>query len=90
MSNYINFFPGDTREEREISINDNAAYGMGDIIELVDSIIVGCTGSADVAGAKEALEDGSIWGDLCAKHGDDAVQDALEELHALLDDRNEA
>lgn len=47
-------------------------------------MVVGCTSSAPVEGAKAALEDGSLWGNLCSKHGDEAVQDALEELHALL------
>ena len=81
---YINFFPGDTREAREISISDIEAYGKDDIVGLVDSMIVGSTSSAPVDGVKAALEDGSLWADLCAKHGDDAVQGALEELHALL------
>jgi len=81
---YINFFPGDTREAREVSVSDVEAYGKTDITGLVDSMIVGCTASAPVDGAKAALEDGAIWADLCAKHGDDAVQGALEELHSIL------
>jgi hypothetical protein len=53
-------------------------------VGLVDSMILGCTSSAPVDGACAALEDGAIWGDLCAKHGDKVVQDTLEELHDLL------
>lgn len=81
---YINFFPGNTRDSREVSITPDAAYGQEDIVGLVDSMLSGCTSSAPVDGARFALEDGSIWGDLCAKHGEEAVQGALEELHDLL------
>ncbi len=81
---YINFFPGNTRDERELSVNEVDAYGVEDIIGLVDSMIKGCTSSAPAEGALAALEDGSLWGELCAEHGDDAVQGALEELHDLL------
>lgn len=81
---FINFFPGNTRDEREVSVSDDASYGMEDVVGLVDSMIAGCTSSAPVAGAVAALEDGSIWADLVAKHGEESVQDAIEELHALL------
>lgn len=86
MSNptYINFFPGSTSDERSLSIDDTEAYGHEDIVGLVDSMIVGCTSSAPTEGARDAVRDGSLWGDLCAKHGDDMVRGTLEELDALL------
>ena len=81
---YINFFPGTTREARSLSTSGEAAYGAQDITGLVDSMIVGCTGSVHLDGVKDALEDGSIWGNLCEKHGEEAVQAVLEELHDLV------
>lgn len=82
---YINFFPGNMRDARDLTLSEVMAYyDAGDIAEFVDSMIVGCTASISTDGVKGALEDGSIWGDLCAKYGDEAVQEALEELHALL------
>jgi hypothetical protein len=86
---YINFFPGNTRESRALDVDEHAHYGIEDIIGLVDSMLTGATSSAPVDLSKDALCDGSIWADLCAKHGEDAVQDALEELHALLADEGE-
>ena len=83
MTTYINFFPGSIRDERELSLNDEVHYCFHDIIALVYAMIMGCTCSAPVDGALAALEDGSIWGDLVAKHGD-AVQGAIEEVHALI------
>lgn len=82
--NYINFFPGNTRDSRELSVHEHAAYALDDVVDLVDNMIAGCTSSAPIDGAKVALEDGSVWGDLCAKHGEANVQAALEELHELL------
>lgn len=82
--NYINFFPGNTRDSRSVSINADAFYGLDDLVGLVDSMLAGSTSSAPVDGAKAALEDGSIWGDLSATYGDETVQAALEELHNLL------
>jgi hypothetical protein len=84
--NYINFYPGTTREERELSLDADEAYGADDIVGLVDSMIKGSTSSAPVEGARAALEDGSLWSELCNEHGDTAVQEALEELHSLLVD----
>lgn len=84
MHKAINFYPGSMRDSRELSIDTVAAYSDYGIVELVDSMIVGTTASADFDGALAAVEDGALWADLCAKHGDDAVQEALEELHALL------
>ncbi len=84
MTKYINFFPGNVRDARELSINDDAAYGLYTIDDLVDAIIVGSTCSTALDGVKAALEDGALWVDLCRKHGDEAVQDALEELHGLV------
>ena len=85
---YINFFPGNTRDSREVSVNAEAAYGVEDVVGLVGSMLVGCTSSAPADGASFALEDGALWAELSARHGEEAVQAALEELHALL--RNEA
>ncbi len=84
MTKYINFFPGSVRDERELTITDDAAYGLYAIDDLVDAIIGGSTCSTVLDGVKGALEDGSLWADLCRKHGDGAVQDALEELHGLV------
>lgn len=85
MSNhFVNFFPGSVRDSRELSLDTHAAYGVEDIEGFVDSILVGCTSSAPTDGALAALEDGSVWGYLCDKHGEVAAREALEELHALL------
>jgi hypothetical protein len=80
---YINFFPGNVDASRKISIGANAVYAVEDVIDLVDAIIRGFTCSAPVEGAKDALEDGSIWGDFCHLHGE-VVEEVLEELHDLL------
>lgn len=80
---YINFFPGNVDASREISIGVNAVYAVEDVIDLADAMIRGLTCSAPVEGAKDALEDGSIWGDLCEQHGE-AVEEVLGELHDLL------
>lgn len=84
MTTYINFFPGSTRKEKKFFFSDDPAYGIEDITGFADSVLQGCTSSAPVEGAKAALEDGSIWGDLCAAHGDDLVQGVLEELHDVI------
>lgn len=81
---YINFFPGDTRDTREICVNAFASAPVEDIVGFVESIISGQVSSALVDGAKDALEDGAIWVELSAKYGERAVQDALEELHNLV------
>ena len=81
---FINFFPGHSGQSREISIDEEAAYGLTDIFGLVDSMLSGCTASTNTHGVQEALEDGSLWAELCVKYGDSAVQETLEELHATL------
>lgn len=84
MTQYINSYPGNTCNVNKISVSAGAAYNIEDVFGLVESMIVGDMSSAPLEGALMALEDGSIWSDLCAKHGDVSVQYALEELHELL------
>jgi hypothetical protein len=76
--NYLNFYPG------SIEVSDQPAYAVEDVVGFATSVIRGCTSSTPVDGALDATEDGSIWADLCAKYGDDAVQGVIEEIHAVL------
>lgn len=80
---YINFFPGNVDAARELSIAANPDYAVEDVIDMAEAMIRGFACSAPVEGAKDALEDGSIWGDLCKQHGE-AVEEVLGELHVLL------
>ena len=79
---YINFFP--SLATGELSISADAAYGIDSIDDMIDAMLIGRTCSTALDGVMAALEDGALWGDLCRKHGDKAVQDALEELHGLV------
>ena len=84
---YINFFPGNIREAREITVSDAPAYGMSaDLGDLLDSMLTGSTASLPAAGVKAALEDGALLGAIAAEQGfdDDTLQQLAEELHAAL------
>ena len=73
-----------TKAERELSITESPAYASEEVTGFVDSMLRGCTSSVSTDGLRDALEDGSIWGWLCESFGDDEVQGALDEIHALL------
>lgn len=84
---YINFFPGDMKSEREISVSEDAAYGMAqDLGDFLDSMLKGCTASISADGVKVALEDGALLGQIMSDYGmdEDALQEVVEELHAAL------
>jgi len=66
---------------RGLSINSYrhpSATMSKDVAELVDDIIADQNGCCPLEGAKDALEDGSVW------QGSDATHELLEELHALI------
>jgi hypothetical protein len=86
-SAYLNFFPGDVKGEREISVSDAAAYGMAqDLGDFLDSMLKGCTASISADGVKAALEDGALLGQVMSDYGieESALQEVVEELHAAL------
>lgn len=96
---YANFFPGSTRDTRELSINAHDAYAIEDLRGFVDSIIKGCTSSlyiakdgqeGDLKSLKEALEDVEVMIQWFGPQDDEdeteeqrAQREAVEELHAL-------
>lgn len=87
MTAYINFFPGDMKSEREISVSEGAGYGMTqDLGDFLDSMLKGCTASISTDGVKAALEDGALLGQIMSDYGmdEDALQEVVEELHAAL------
>lgn len=87
MTTYINFFPGSMRDARDISVSDDAAYGMAqDLGDFLDSMIKGCTASIDADGVKDAICDGALLGTIKTEYGidDAALQEVAEELHAAL------
>lgn len=65
---------------------DPAGYSNDGVVGFVEDILSGCKDSSceDFDGAKSALEDGALWGDLCVKYGDDRVQEVLESVHAAV------
>lgn len=84
---YINFFPGDMKSEREISVSEDAAYGMAqDLGDFLESMLSGCTASISADGVKAALEDGALLGQIVSDYGieEGAMQEVVEELHAAL------
>lgn len=90
---YLNFFPGDTRDERSLSIDEADGYGGEDLEGFVKSVIVGCTSSCYIAADGEdgdlashiaALEDGALLGDWFGRDEHPANQSAVEEVHAEL------
>ena len=71
MTWFINYRP-----EIGISINTwrvPGGYCNDDILGLVDDIRDGCAGCCPLAGAPDALKDGSLWAD--------GMEDILEALH---------
>lgn len=90
---FINFFPGDTRDERSLSIDADAGYAVEDLEDFVKSVIVGCTSSCYIAADGEdgdlashiaALKDGALLGDWFGRDEHPANQSAVEEVHAEL------
>ncbi len=89
MSNatYINFFPGDMNTPRSLTINNEPEWAIEDLPGLMESIVMGCTSSCAVEDRKAmvaALEDGDLLRALFGDNNLIEVQDAVEELHALL------
>lgn len=84
MTRYINFFPGNMRKEREIFIDEDAAYGMAqDIADFLDSMIKGCAASIEDEGIKAAIEDGALLKEIRCQYDMDEtdLQEVVEELH---------
>ena len=84
MTKYINFFPGNTQDTREIAVSDDAAYGMAaDLGDFIDAMISGCTSSISLDGVKDAIEDGAVLGAIMDEYKLDeaALQEAVEDLH---------
>lgn len=97
---FINFFPGNTQDERSITIDAQAGYAVEDLEGLVKSVIAGCTSSCHIAADGEdgdlvsliaALEDGAVLADwFGSEESEDeteeqrAQREAVEEVHAAL------
>lgn len=62
------------------SFRQPSGYANWDVDGLVVDIIAGRDSSCRLEGAKDALEDGSLWPD------NDVVQEVLEEVHAAICD----
>lgn len=74
MAHFINY-----NAHTGLSINTYRApegYANSDVTGLVEDIHAERSGCCPLEGALEALEDGSLW--------QDADQEILEELHALI------
>ena len=83
----INFFPGSTRDDREISIASEPAYGMAtDLADFLHSMIHGTSASIAAEGIRDALEDGELLGAMLAAGTltETELQEAVEELHGAL------
>lgn len=95
MANYINFFPGDMRNEREFFCTEEPAYATEDLEGFVDSVIKGCTSSIgfdDPKGLMDALEDGALLAEWFGPQDDEepteeqvAQQEAVEEVHSAME-----
>ena len=81
---YINFFPGDMREDREIMISNEPFYGMSpDLGCFLGSIVRGCTDSFPADGVRESIEDGELLGQILGSSmgmTETELQEAIEEL----------
>lgn len=91
MSNFINFFPGNTRDARSIEVSEVSAYATAsDLGDLIDSMLKGCTASIAAGGIKDALEDGALLGAISEEYGieDEDLQELAEELHGALQEPN--
>jgi len=73
MSYFINFH---RITGLSLSQTRDAEYLQADVTGLVDNMMDGHDGCCPLEGAKDALEDGSLWKD---EH-----QESLEAIHALL------
>lgn len=74
MTHFINYSPV---TGLSISTFRSAeGYANGDVIGLVEDIHAGRPGNCPLDGALDAIEDGALW--------QDADQETLEELHALI------
>lgn len=62
MINYFINYDADT-DHLSISTFRNTGYANSDVLSLVDGIHFSDSGNCELEGAKEALEDGSIWMD---------------------------
>lgn len=83
MSSFITHYYA-SREEQDLFIDHQPYYVLVDALELIEAMILGHKVSASTVGLSDALEDGSLWGDLCLRHGDQAIQQALEDVHCLI------
>lgn len=97
-SAYLNFFPGDTRDERSLSIDETDGYAVEDLEGFVNSVIIGCTSSlyiaadgedGDLSSLLNALEDGALLADWFGGSEDEteeqrAQREAVEEVHDAL------
>ena len=84
MTDYINFFPGDSKNERSIEVSAVEAYGKAvDLGDFLDSMLKGMTSSIALDGIKAAIEDGALLGQIKHEYGfsDDELQEMVEELH---------
>ena len=71
MNWFINYRP-----EIGFSVNGwrvPGGYFNDDVLGLVDDVLGECAGSCPLDGAKDALEDGSLWAD--------GMENILESLH---------
>ena len=59
-------------------INYNVNTGISDVTGLVDDILAERDGCCPLGGAKDALEDGTLWA------GSDATTEMLEEIHSAI------
>lgn len=80
MNYFINYDPN-----TGISINtyrQTNGYANDDVVELVADIVAGRPGCCPLEGAKDALEDGSLW--------NDKDQEAIEAIHNLIQEHEAA
>ena len=80
MNYFINYDPA-----TGVAINTYRqpnGYANDDVVELVDDMVAGRPGNCPLEGAKDALEDGSLW--------NDEDEHIINQIHNLIQEHEAA
>lgn len=84
---FINFYPQQTGEAREIWIDKHAGYAPVSLDDFIKEVIGGCPSSTALSGAVEAvIGDDFIKSIIADGFDESAVKEAAEEIYNAIAD----